>query len=576
MMRSTLRHKVLGSLLAVLGLFILLASYALYHVQRPFFEEIEHNEVSDQLTRTLHLIDDDRKMLEAFLLDWATWDDTWQFVHDRNQQFRQSNLATDYFGSRGFSFVIFINNQREFVWARAYDSNGQGAAIDKLVPVPPEADSPLLSPGIFNEIASGFTATPAGPAFVSSAPILRSSGKGPAGGHLIAGILFDSNKLAQMNFQLSADIGLIPFRNDSLSLDDRASVEMQVLLDATMHVIAGDEQVHALTVIRDLSAKPLSVLRVSRPREVIALGNRAFQGSLVLLVCAALVVLATLWFLLRGMVLSRVEQLTRIMVESREEQSVSDFGTILDETIEALKHWRGNMSPAARSDEIGQLVHAFENLSTALQKTTLDIWKIAHLDGLTSLPNRRLYFERLYQQVEQARISDSKLAVLFLDLDDFKHVNDGLGHNAGDEVLIQVGNRLKPLLNLPKRMNCDADVTEATELHQDMVARIGGDEFVVMLLGDYLEDRVEDTAARIVNEISKPFHLGADLVSIGASVGIAVFPRDGTSVDSLVQHADVAMYAAKQCGKNAWQRYDAASTKLRDMPGTGTFRKRRS
>jgi GGDEF domain-containing protein/sensor domain CHASE-containing protein len=575
MMQLTLRHKVLGSLLVVLGLFILLASYALYHVQRPFFEEIEHNEVSDQLNRTFHLIDDDRKMLEAFLLDWATWDDTWQFAKDRNQQYQQSNLATDYFGNRGFSFVIFVNNRREFVWAEAYDSNGQGGPIGRVFPDPPDADNPLLSPGIFNEIASGFTDTPAGPALVSSAPILQSSGQGPASGHLIAGILFDSHKLAQMNLQLSAEVKLVPFRDDSLALGDGASAETQDLLDETMHVVAGDENIHALAVIRDLSSRPLSVLNVSRPRDVIALGNRAFQGSLILLVCAALVVLATLWFLLRGMVLSRVEQLTRIMVESREEQSVSDFGTILDETIQALKHWRDNMSPAARKDEIGQLVHAFENLSTALQKTTLDIWKIAHLDGLTSLPNRRLYFERLYQQVEQARMADSKLAVLFLDLDDFKEVNDGLGHNAGDEVLKQVANRLKPLLNLPKRMNCDADVTEATELHQDMVARIGGDEFVVMLLGDSLDSRVEETAASIVNEISKPFHVKADSVTIGASVGIAIFPRDGDSVDNLVQHADVAMYAAKQCGKNAWQRYDAESKELRNMPGTGTFRKRR-
>lgn len=230
------------------------------------------------------------------------------------------------------------------------------------------------------------------------------------------------------------------------------------------------------------------------------------------------------------------------------------------------------MTPGAREDEIGQLVHAFENLSMTLQETTHDIWKIAHLDNLTSLPNRRLYFERLYQQVEEARNTNSKLAVLFLDLDDFKNVNDGLGHNAGDEVLKQVAGRIKPLLNLPKRMSCEADVTEATELHQDMVARIGGDEFVVMLMGDDLEQRVDETAAKIVREIDKPFHIKAEPVKIGASVGIAVYPHDGESVDNLVQHADIAMYAAKQCGKNAWQRYDADSTKLRSLPGTGTFR----
>jgi len=163
----------------------------------------------------------------------------------------------------------------------------------------------------------------------------------------------------------------------------------------------------------------------------------------------------------------------------------------------------------------------------------------AYHDLLTKLPNRALLRDRLSIAINQAKRDDEKLAVMFLDLDRFKNINDSLGHMIGDELLQQVSSRLK---------NC---IRQA-----DTLARFGGDEFTLLL--PKLKNGRNDAsklAEKITNTLKKPFNIDGHELYVSVSIGIALYPQDGTHMDNLIKHADVAMYHVKGQGKNGYQFY---------------------
>lgn len=167
--------------------------------------------------------------------------------------------------------------------------------------------------------------------------------------------------------------------------------------------------------------------------------------------------------------------------------------------------------------------------------------KLAHFDALTGLPNRVLLARRLQECLDQARERGTQLGVGYLDLDGFKPVNDRLGHGAGDRLLVMVAGRLTRALR-----------------PGDSVARLGGDEFVMLLpdLADTAE--CERMLSRVMENISAPYALDTERVVVTASIGYTVFPLDEADADTLLRHADQAMYAAKQAGRNRFHQFDAA------------------
>lgn len=185
---------------------------------------------------------------------------------------------------------------------------------------------------------------------------------------------------------------------------------------------------------------------------------------------------------------------------------------------------------------------------SAIRTTLLDVTerrraeetirRLAYYDALTGLPNRTLFGMRLATALVHAHRTGEKVAVMLLDLDHFKNVNDSLGHRVGDELLKAVGRRL-------------ANVTRGT----DTVARMGGDEFLVVAPEVHDELGAEDIADRMMETIRKPLTCGGRTLSVTASIGIAMYPRDGTENGILVKNADIAMYRAKNAGRNVYRIY---------------------
>ncbi|WP_417538885.1 diguanylate cyclase domain-containing protein [Marinobacter sp.] len=160
-------------------------------------------------------------------------------------------------------------------------------------------------------------------------------------------------------------------------------------------------------------------------------------------------------------------------------------------------------------------------------------------DELTGLANMRLFKKLSSSMIANARRNGETVALLFVDIDGFKALNDTFGHKAGDQALEKIGELLKSSLR-------DADV----------VARFGGDEFIIQLNGGISEKDAGAVASSILHNLSEPFQFDNGTATIGASIGISVFPKDGTDVDTLISKADKAMYAAKKSGKNCFRLYN--------------------
>ncbi len=164
---------------------------------------------------------------------------------------------------------------------------------------------------------------------------------------------------------------------------------------------------------------------------------------------------------------------------------------------------------------------------------------LAYHDTLTNLPNRSLFYDRLNQAINQTKRANSMTAILFLDLDGFKWVNDSLGHSKGDMLLQIVAQKLKRCIR-----------------ESDTVARLGGDEFTVMLPNLDNAANAAVVARKILETLSKPLSISGNEIHITASVGISVFPTDAEDIESLMRFADIAMYRAKAKGKNNFQMFD--------------------
>ncbi len=178
---------------------------------------------------------------------------------------------------------------------------------------------------------------------------------------------------------------------------------------------------------------------------------------------------------------------------------------------------------------------------TEKKKNEEIIWTHANFDPLTQLPNRRMFYDRLAQDMKKAHRAGLKLALLFLDLDRFKEVNDTLGHEVGDSLLVQAAQRIA------------ACVRES-----DTVARLGGDEFTIILADLDELSCVERIAECILHTLNQPFELGNDLAYVSASIGITLYPDDATTLETMLTNADQAMYVAKNSGRNRFSYFTNA------------------
>ncbi len=250
------------------------------------------------------------------------------------------------------------------------------------------------------------------------------------------------------------------------------------------------------------------------------------------------------WIVVLGLVLFAAAAAALLLVQRFVVRPIRELASAAGE-IEAGRY--DTDTPASvRHDEIGELVRGFRRMRDSIARHDREIRHIAYTDALTGLPNRTAFRDMLEARMEEARKggADLQIALLFADVDDFKRVNDTLGHDAGDEVLLQCANRIR---NAVDRHGGD----------RAMLARFGGDEFVVMLEGVELRQTAAQLGAALVRALAEPIAVEGRQLFLGTSVGITLYPDDARDAAVLMKNSDIAMYQAKIAGKNCHRFYNA-------------------
>ena len=329
----------------------------------------------------------------------------------------------------------------------------------------------------------------------------------------------------------SADISRFGQRmGDALAAEAITASEPRIqiaagVIDAAVPIWLGQERIGGVRVGISLLA-PAMLEReagVAVQARGVQLQRRMLTIALLLSGVLLALVALTAWLISRGL----VEPVQRL-AHAAHQMAQGDY----------LVEW----PLSSRSDEIGELEEAFMRMGESVGRHDRDIRRLAFDDSLTGLPNRIAFRETLNTRVQVAERHGGELALLFVDLDDFKRINDTLGHDAGDEVL--------KLFSVRVRQAVDKLGHGRAE-----VARFGGDEFVALLSGTDVRDRAARLAQAFLAELRQPIEVGGQSIVLAASVGITLYPQDAVQATALLKNADIAMYRAKLDGKNCFRFY---------------------
>lgn len=212
----------------------------------------------------------------------------------------------------------------------------------------------------------------------------------------------------------------------------------------------------------------------------------------------------------------------------------------ISEMIEASSAYAsGNLDvtlPIRANDELGRLALSLNSMANRLKKNSQVMHQLANYDWLTGLANRNLFHERLRQSLSMAARARTQVGLLFIDLDGFKGINDGLGHGLGDEVLKLTATRLREAVR-----------------RSDTVARLGGDEFTLIVEAPRSDHDIAMLAGKLLDALAEPFQIRERALYLSASIGIALYPRDAGNAKALLRNADLAMYSAKEQGKGTYR-----------------------
>jgi diguanylate cyclase (GGDEF)-like protein/PAS domain S-box-containing protein len=319
-----------------------------------------------------------------------------------------------------------------------------------------------------------------------------------------------------------------------------ADADRELLTFVSQHVAAAIDRMRAADALRESETKFRTLAETTPVPTFIS------QAGALRYVNAAL---ATLTGYSRGELL-RMDLADLVHPKHRDRLPVNDLAPVAgdggagDEILIRRKdggaRWLAlSAGPLEYEGRPALLVTAFD--TTERRRAEEQIRDLAFQDPLTGLPNRRLFSDRLQMAVAQAHRSDQRLAVLFLDLDHFKAINDSLGHSVGDQLLAEVAKRLREAVR-----------------EGDTVARLGGDEFILLTPGVGRALDVATIARKVVEGLRPPFQLGGRELLVTGSLGVSVFPDDGGDVETLILNADTAMYRAKEEGRDTYQLYTRA------------------
>ena len=539
---KSIRTRFIGIMAVMLILTTGMVYLILHTVMQDKINILEDKYIIENVERTKKEIFKEIEVLDTIVMDWAVWDNSYQFMIDKNPEYIKANLSEDTLNNLKINIMLFIDNKGNLVHGEGYDlQKKESVPIDEAL-LKYIKDHSLLQNNDVKYRKSGIvTLNGKDLILLSICPILTSAGEGPINGYIVLGANFTEKKIADIGEELSSEIKLTflkDFEYDRKFFDLK---DDKIQIDAV-----SDQKIIGRAFLDDIDGKHLLLLSIEKNRDINNIGEAGIKATLWLLLGLFFLFAIIITVILDRGILLRFQELSNDIRKIGEGKDLSvrlKRQNIDDELTDVSNEINGMLGALERSQLFlskseNALKKSIEKLQDEVlehQKTQEQIKYIAYHDTLTGLPNRNLLNELLVHSITLAERNNKCMAVLFLDIDGFKMINDSKGHGMGDQILQEVAERLLKTLR-----------------KSDVIARHGGDEFIVII--EELDNcsGVELIANKIINCFQEPFHLENQDYFLTTSVGVAVYPADGQTPDMLIKNADIAMYKAKENGKNQY------------------------
>lgn len=510
------------------------------------FTDVERDDTVEDIQRAEMGFAQMSTDLHVKTVDWASRDDSYKFMLDRNPAFINSNMIDSSIKTMQLDVIFYLDLQGKMFYSKP---------VKRLQKI--EAPSPagvLAKVGVDRILASqqheqgglhGLILLPECPMLFSVRPILSTNGKGPCRGWLLFGRYFDSSALKDLASRTRTNIRIWD-RNSKdlpqdvrLALNEIKSSSTSLIRPMNSQLVAGYNQLF------DSDGNPLLVMRVAKQRLIYNQGILSVQYLTQFILFATFVFTGVMLITLEFFIFSRLSKLTfqvKNIGGDTEQSHVylngNDELKLLADTINGMLATLDATSENLRVSE-KKLRDYNENLERTVHERTEQIEHQAFHDALTGLPNRALFMDRLQLAQARAQRTQSPLSVIFIDLDNFKMVNDTLGHEAGDQLLKIIAERILQCVRIG-----------------DTVARLGGDEFTILLEEVTGVEIAIDIAEKVLHALSFPIRIANQEIFAPASLGIAFQDKEFEACDSLLRNADTAMYEAKTNGKTGYLLFD--------------------
>ncbi|MCC6544491.1 MAG: EAL domain-containing protein [Nitrospirae bacterium] len=580
---------IVGTSLSALFIVLLIASRL---ILLDSFVEIEHNNMEKNVERTLNALNGELAHLSTVNGDYAGWDESYKFINDGNKAFLKDNLPDAVFPQLHLNILVYIRNSGEVVYKRGFD-------LIREIPVPVSEsflkhltpESPLVRHPRIESTIKGIMRLPEGILLVSSRPVLTNEFKGPIRGALIIGRYLDSKEIEQIAQQTKLSINVI--RVDDKIIPDDIKIAIQKIDDAAPVLVSplSRDLVAGYATVKDIYGNNAFVTKVESQRKIYRQGVDTITYFILWFVLAVLVFALINNRLFKKLVLSRrmgkeSEAKYRAVIEQANEgiiivncadkmilegntafKSLLGYNSdeilkmslydIVSEDIETSSLEIERIDKEKRDLRLrhkdGSVVYAELSASNLSQCDSNTMCVVVHditdrklfeeqlmdqatHDSLTGLANKNLLNDRLGQATAYQKRKKMLYAVMLLDIDRFKVINDTLGHSSGDILLKQIAERLANSVR-----------------NYDTVARLGGDEFVILVNDVTDTNDIITVAKNILDLFTASVKINENELFVAASIGISMFPSDGETADHLLMKADTAMYHCKAQGGNNYQ-----------------------
>ncbi len=498
------------------------------------FQQIEEQNTREMVARTTSAFNNQLISLNLLNLDWASWDDTYAFVQNpaEHNAYISSNLPESTFVNNRLNFIFILNEEGRQIYGKGFDLEAE-----KEVEIPSSLKEHMLSKAVTDhedveEYMAGIVLLPQGPLLISAQPILTSNDEGPIKGTFVMARYFDEAMINGLSdtVHLPLTVARIDdedmpetFKNAGAALSSEAPVFVNRESRGT---IAG------YALIKDIYGVPALMFRVEMPRDIYAQGE-AMMLYFMLALCGLAVVFVFLVNVVVGRtIITRLERVGNFVknisisgdlstnLPTRENDELTVFETNINRMVDKLQEQQEELN--AELEERKKMAQKLKEMATH--------------DFLTGLPNRILLVDRYNIASALAHRNQDRLAVMSLDIDRFKAINDNLGHDMGDKVLKTFGDQLSGIIRA-----------------SDTLARVGGDEFILLMLEtNHMEDATV-IARKIIESFKEPIGIDGHWIYLSTSIGIAIYPEDATDLETLIKKSDAALYYAKGHGRNNYK-----------------------